>query len=84
MENEEFTQLRNKMKQQLSDRKFVVPSGATYRFYHRPEGWSAICEVGEYKVEVKGLLTEAEAISTLNMALGFDGMIKYRFDGGIL
>lgn len=57
---------------------------ATYRFYHRPEGWSAACTMGEYTARVSFYKTECEAIAALNKALANDGMLKYRFNGGEL
>jgi hypothetical protein len=62
--------------------KPIISSGATFRFYHRPEGWSASCEVGERLVNVSFYKTECEAISALNKALGLEGMMQYRFNGG--
>jgi len=62
--------------------KPIVTSGATFRFYHRPEGWSAACEVMEQSVNVSFYKTECEAIAALNVALGQAGLMRYRFNGG--
>ncbi len=66
----------------ISMNKPIVTSGATYRFYNRPEGWSAACEVMDQHVSVSFYKTECEAIAALNKALGQAGLMKYRFNGG--
>lgn len=49
--------------------KPVPAAGATYRFYHRPEGWFAFMVIDGHKVESGYYRTEIECKAALNASL---------------
>lgn len=56
----------------------------TYRFHHRPEGWTAACEHMDQTINVGFSATEAEAKAELNKALGLAGLAHLRLNGSTL
>jgi len=52
-------------------------TNASYYFTHRPEGWSAACEVEMETVSVSFYPTELECREALNRALADRGLHKH-------